>query len=68
MWVTKIEKVARTGNGPLTGPKTLCGRHAMFLLCELIKPPEGVLDIGSSCHFLHELFYVTLSLERQSSN
>ena len=74
MWVTnqKMKKEARTVNDPLTkvvgGPQTLCGRHAMFLLCKFIKPPQGILDIGSSYHFLQELFYVALSLQRESIN
>jgi len=72
MWVTnqKMEKEARTVSDPLTkvvrGPQTLYGRHAMFLLCNLIKPPEGILDIGSSYNFLQELFYVILSQSRET--
>ena len=66
------EKAVRTVNDPLSkivrGPQTLCGRHAMFLLCELIKPPQSIRDIGLSGHFLRETFYIKSSLVRQSIN
>jgi len=68
----KMKKEVRTVNDPLTkvvrGPQALCGCHAMFLLCKFIKPPQGILDIGPSYHFLQERFYVILCLERQSLN